>query len=142
MSKLPRLGIVVIPEPHGLGQLVDRRLVAGQKVPAFGSAGTTVKPDVERFFGRRERGLLARVKAHRHHVELIAYVKLELLQAFEQSVKHHGAEHRALIVDQGEDRRLVAEIVCEPHRLSGFVSELEIERDLLVESLVDAHVAE
>ncbi len=48
------------------------------------------------------------------------------------------AEPGALVIDQRENHRLLAEILAQTHSLAGFVLEREFQRKLGVEILIDA----
>jgi hypothetical protein len=57
-------------------------------------------------------------------------------------LEHLRAEHRAFIVDEREDHRLLPEILRERDLLPLLVGERQVERDLFSEALFDADLVE
>ena len=67
---------------------------------------------------------------------------VEHAERADQPVEHLRAQHRALVIHQREDHRALAEELAEPHLAAGLVGEREIERDLLVQLLIDTDLAQ
>ncbi len=67
--------VVDVAEADGLGESLDGLLIAGKKVPACLGPRSAVALQVGLLLGRRQFGLLARVEADRHHVEVLTDVQ-------------------------------------------------------------------
>src|SRR5208283_6074295 len=80
-----------------------------------------------------------RVEAHRKNVKLVSYAELDFLQAVEQAILSHGAKHGTTEINQGEDHRLLAEVIAQPHRLASFIPKLQVKRNLFIQPLVDPY---
>ena len=127
-------------EAGGGGHPADAGLVAGEEVPALLGARPLVGVEVDRLLGRRHHRGLARVEADGDDVELLAGGLLEHAQPAHQPVEDLGAEHRALVVDEGQHHRPGAEVLAQPHLAPGLVAEGGVERQLGVELLVESHL--
>ena len=58
------------------------------------------------------------------------------LECASHPVKLFGAEHRAVVIDQGDQRGTRAEVVSEVNRLACIIDECSIKRQLLIEMLL------
>ena len=68
--------------------------------------------------------------------------KAHHLQRARQPVQLFRTQHRALVVDQRENRRPLAEIVAQLHLLAAIVSESQVQRQLRVQVLRNSHFVE
>ena len=88
-------------------------------VPAGRSARGT-----RAFLARGQLRRLARVEARRRRRRTpCRRSKRERLQARDDAVQHHGAEHRALVVDEHQHHRPLAQKIAEAHRRAVLVAE-------------------
>ena len=79
------------------------------------------------------------IEADGDDFEVLAGIERDGLQAAGQAVQDLGAEHGAAVIDGRQDHRLAAlEEGGERNVAAGFVLEVEVERDLLIEPLIDA----
>ena len=136
------VGVVGVAEPDGLRQRRDRRLGAGEEVPAAGGLRPAVLRDVGLLLVRGEAEVVLRVDAHDHDVEVLARVERQRLQRPRQAVQDLRAEHRALVIREGEHHGARAEELAELHVAAVLVPERQVERQLLPDFLVDADLAE
>src|SRR5579862_8756418 len=109
-------------------------------MPAISSAGAAVTPDELSFLFRRHLRGFFRIEAHGEDIEFSADVELQDAQRAFETAQHFAAEHWALVVNQVEDHRLLAEIVTQLNRLSGFIAEREVAGNGLVQMLLDTDV--
>src|SRR5438552_45336 len=132
MRVLPGDGIIGITKTNLFCELLDGRFGAGEEMPAFSRARPPVTFQVTALFGCCQPASFPRINAHAEHRELLADAPLHLLQRFDQTVECNSAKHRALVVPEQEDDRLVAEKVAELDRLAVFIAKAQIERNLLL----------
>jgi hypothetical protein len=85
---------------------------------------------------------LSRVEAHGDDVELLPRFEVHDPERSDEPIEHLRAEHRAFVVHERQNDRPPAEVLAEPDRLAGFVGELQIERDLMIQALIDPDLAE
>src|ERR1700680_2723540 len=109
-------------------------------MPAGGGAGSAVALEVVLFLGSSNRGSFLRVEAHGDHIELVSDIELHHLHCAGKAGEDFSAEHGAVVVDQIQDQRLLAEVVAEFDGTAGVVDEGEIWRNLSVEMLFDANI--
>ena len=128
----------MIAKADGVRQTVDRVLRPRKKMPVGRRLGLAVGADVVLFFRGSHPRRVARVETHRQHAEILAHRELRLPQAFDQAVEHLGAQHRAAKVGHHQNHRLLAEVVAHLHLVPGFVAKRDVERDRLVEPLIEA----
>ena len=140
MDVLVLLGVVDVAEAHGLGQLLDGSLLAGEEVPALGGAGPAVAGDVGLLLRRPPSRVSRGSKLTVTTLNSLPTVNGMSRMACDQPVEHQRAEHGAAVVGQHQDHRLLAEIIAQPHRLAGLIGERQVQGHLLVEPLVEAHV--
>src|SRR5579864_44137 len=133
-------GIVLILKADGFGERVNRLRGAGQEVPAGRGAGTTVALEVVLLLGGGDGGCFLRIEADRDDIEFVAEVELHHFHGAGQAGENLTAQHGAVVVNQVQDQRLPAEVICEFDGASGFVDEGEIGWNLGVEMLLDADV--
>ena len=131
-----------VTEADGLGEGVDIGLRAGHEVPAIGGFRMAVALEVFAFLGRGQISALAGIDADHDHVEVLAGNEVDHLQGAGEAVHLLGAEHGAAVVDQGQNRRPLAEVAAQGDLPAGIVSEGEAERQLLVEALGNADPVE
>ena len=124
------LGIVLILEADGFGERVDRVRLAGQEMPAGGGAGTAVALEIVLLLGGGDVGRFLRIEAYGEDVEFVADIKLHHLHGAGEPGQSFSAEHGAVVVDQVQDQRLLAEVVAEFDGAAGVVDEGEIGREL------------
>ena len=63
------------------------------------------------------------------------------MQSAKLAVEDLGAHREATEINERQDDRLSAEIIGEPHRVSGFIAKNKIRRNLLIHLLADADAA-
>ncbi len=131
-----------VAEADGPGQTADRRRVAGEEVPRRRRARPLVATEVGRLLRRRELRRLLRLEAHGDDLEVAARIEGEHLERAGQPVERHRAEHRALVVREGQHDRAPAEVVTELDRAPGLVAEDGVERHRVAEVLVEPDVAQ
>src|SRR6185369_8624466 len=98
--------------------------------------------DVNIFLCGRQSARLAWIETHGHYVKLFSDLKRQHAKRGHHAVEHLRAEHWAIVVDEREHHGFPAEILPELYCLSVFIAKDEIERQLLIEFLIDAHVAQ
>ena len=103
--------------------------------------GPPVVGQVARLLVGGEPEVVFRVDADDDHVEVLAGVERQRLQRAGHAVEHLRAQHRALVVGEGEHHRARAEELAELHVVAVFVAEHQVERQLLPDLLVDADLA-
>ena len=135
-----RIGIVGVAETDGVRELLDLRLVSGEEMPAFGGAGAAVHAHVHFLFSFGQDVRFRRINADGDHVVLVADVRGQFLQAGFDSVQNLGAEHRAVVIDERENHGLLSEKLAERDGFAVLVAEGEVERNRLVQFLVNAHL--
>jgi hypothetical protein len=59
----------------------------------------------------------------------------------QKAVLDHRAEHGAIEIDERKDHGLLPEVPSEGHGFAGFIPEHQIERNLLVQFLVNTYVS-
>ena len=97
-----------------------------------------VHPDVRRFLFRRLFGSFAGIEADDHHVEILARLQRKHAERANQIVELLRAEHRALVIYQGQDHGTLAiEILAQRHVLAVIVFEYGVERQRLTEPLLN-----
>ena len=136
MGELFDARIVRITKAHFARQLPDGRFVARQKMPAGRGVMPAIAPDISFFLGGGQRGSFARVNADIDHLELVADLPFDVLQAPDHAVQHKRAKHRAAIITQHEDGRLFAKIIAQPDELAAFIAKLQIKGNLRAELLI------
>ena len=113
---------------------------SGQEMPAGRGAGTAVALEIVLLLGGGDLGRLLRIEADGDDFEFVADVELHHLHGAGQAGEGFSAEHGAVVVDEVEDQRLLAEVIAEFDGAAGVVDESEIGRNLGVEMLLDADV--
>src|SRR5262245_11302578 len=140
VAVLLRYRVPDVAKADGLRQCLNRRLVAGQELPARFRAGPVIPGQIFRLLRRRQLGPFTRVETHGQIDELLAGRHRQPLHSAEQAVQNLRAEARAVVIDQRQNDRLVFEILRQLHRSSVLISEFQIERNLIVQKLVYADV--
>ena len=115
--------IIGIAETGFISQLFDGSLAAGQKMPALRRARPPVAFEVSTLLGRGQRRGLVGIDAHANHVEFLADAPFHLLQSFDQAVEDQRAEHRAFVIAEHENHRLLAAVVAELSFGARFINE-------------------
>jgi hypothetical protein len=85
---------------------------------------------------------LGGINADHDHAEVLAGHKAHHLQRARQPVQLLRAKHGALVINQRQNRRLLAEVTRQLHLLACIVGEGERERQLLIEPLRNPHLAQ
>src|SRR5262249_15263971 len=102
--------------------------------------GTAVAAQIHLLLGCRKLRSVLRIEADAEYFEILPRVERNTFQAALHAVEDERAEHRALVINQGQnDGLLTAEEGGKRYGTPGFVAKSEIERNLPVEFLVDAH---
>src|SRR5438067_48904 len=94
--------------------------------------------EVGLLLGRRESRRFTRVKTYGDNVEFLANIKRDIEQGTHQAVEHHGAQHGTTIVGEHQNDWLVLKIIAQLNGLSRLIPELQIERHLRIQTLVEA----
>ena len=111
-------------------------------MPAFGGAGAAVHTGVQLLLYAREVRAFARIDAHGDDVVIFADVQRDVAQAGFHTAQHLRAQHRAAVIHQREHHGLLAEVLAEGHGVAVLITEREVERNRLIELLVDADFLE
>src|SRR5207244_12228469 len=98
------------------------------------------KVDVFRVRCGSERRRCARVATNAYHFILIARPKRQHTKRLSHAIEHLRAEHRAIVIDEREDDRTFAKILPQFHLLAALVAKYKIERQLVVQFLVETDV--
>src|SRR5258707_5201897 len=142
MRKLIDLRVVLILEAHGLGERVDRLRGTSQKMPPCVRTRTAVTFHVVLLLGGRYLWRLSWIEADRDYLEFLAHIELHQPHRAAEAGQRLSAQHGAVVVDEVQDQRLLAEIVPQLHRLASLIAEGKIRGHLAVETLLDANVLE
>src|SRR5215213_344827 len=145
MRKLFGRFVVVIAKAGGVSQLRDVFRVACQKVPAVGGVRAHLLRqviDINFFLLGCEFACLARVEADCDDVKLFTDLKRQYTKRRHHSVEYLRAKHRTVVIDERQDDGLMSEVLAEFYLLPAFVTEDEIERQLLIEFLFDTYVTQ
>ena len=127
-----------VAEADGFGQRVDIGLRAGKKMPAIGGFRAAIALQISALLGRGQIRGLGGIDADHDNVEVLAGSEPHHLESAGEAVELFRAEHGALVVDQRQDGRLLAEVTGQRHLFSRVVSKREAEWQLRVEPLIDA----
>ncbi len=142
MGVLIDLRIVGVAETDRRRQRLDRRLASGQEVHVGRRLRMVVAAEKVLLSLGGHRRRLAGIEAHEDDVELLAGSERHAFERPDQPVQHLRAEHRALVIHEREQHRPLAEVLAERDLLARLVGERQVERDLLVQLLIDADVLE
>ena len=140
MRVLAGAGIVAVTKSHCRREPPDGAFFAGQEMPARGRVRAAIDAHIHFLFRGGQAWCVFRVETDGQHLELFSHVKLQGLERFEQTVFDHGAEHRAIEIDQRKNDGLRAEIIRKTDRPPDFVAKYQVERDLVAEILVNADI--
>src|SRR5262245_30114235 len=88
---------------------------------------------------RGKFGCLARVETDGDYFEVPSDVELQHVESACQPIQNLVAKHRAVVIHERDNQRLLTEIVAVPYSLSVFILKQEIKGHLLIELLIDAH---
>src|SRR6202165_6263580 len=83
---------------------------------------------------------LARIKAHENNFIVAPGIEGEHAQYADDALLDLIAKHRAVVIDECEDHRLLPEILAELNAAAGFVAEGEVQRHWPVERGLESHV--
>ena len=86
MRILARFGIKVVAEADGVGEPVDRRILAGEEMPTIGRSRPVVAREICLLFRRREIGPSVWIETDGQHFEIFSGV--------ERHVDHRSAQDR------------------------------------------------
>ena len=139
VRELLRFLVPGVTEAGGLCQPLDRRLVAGQEMPARAGARLLVALEVDRLLRGRGCGRIARVEADGDDLEVLARVERQHAERARQAVDDLRAQHRTVVVGEHHHHRPLAEVVGEPDGAPGLVAEGGVERDVLIDVLIEAN---
>ena len=142
VRELLRIRVPHISEAGRLREAIDGRLVARQEVPRRRGARLFVARDVTGFLRRGGRRRVARIEADGDDLEILAGLEREHVERAREPVDDERAEHRAVVVREHQHDRPRPEVVAERHGTAGFVPEGGVERDLQVQVLVEADLAQ
>src|SRR5579863_1595255 len=134
--------IVRVAKADGSGESLDLRLLSGQEVPALGPTRAPVHSGVHLVFRRGEHSAFGRIDTHRQDGIVLAQIERDPFQAFVEIVENPCAQHGTVVIGKREDHRLLAEILAQFNRFSGFVLERQVQWDRSVQFLIDSHVLE
>src|SRR5580693_4023542 len=99
--------------------------------------------DINLLLGSGVSRRFVRIDAYRDDFILIARRELHHAESAGLTRQLLAAQHRAGVVDQVQNHRTAGlEVIAESYRLSGLILELEIERQLLIQPLIDPDVLE
>jgi hypothetical protein len=90
------------------------------------------------------RGLLrplARIEAHDHDVEFTPRVEREGFEAADETIQDLRTEHGTCVIDQRQNDRALPEQAVQGHDPARVVAERDVERDPLVEPLIETDLA-
>ena len=134
-----RAGNTHVPEADRAGKRIDCGLLPCQEVPAGGGLGLAESLDVARLVVRGHLWRFAGIDRGDDDVEVFPGRQMHHLKRTGETVKLLRAEHRAVVVHDGEDSGLaVRKVVAELDRMVEVIDEGCIERQLLIEVLRDA----
>ena len=142
MRELAAALVPAVVEAGGRGHPLDVRLVAGQEVPGARRRVRVPVVHVRALLFRRHVRRIARIEADEHHVEIPAGTERHGLERARDSIHHLRAQHRALQVHEREDDGSAAEVIAERDALPALIPERGVERELLVEALLERHLSQ
>ncbi len=137
-----RSGNLHVPKAHRLGQCVDVGLRPGHEMPARRRIRASVPLQVGALLGRGQVRALARIDAHHNHIEVLAGYEAHHLQGPCQPVQFLRAQHGALVVNQRQNRRTLAEVAAQLHLLPMVVGKGERKRQLPIQILRNPHAVQ
>ena len=111
-----------------------------RKCQPCSGVGASVALEIFGFLCGGDFGRFSRIEADGDDVELVADVELDHLHRAAEAGERFSAKHGAVVVDEVEDQRLLAEVVAEFDGAACVVDEGEIGGNLRVEMLLDADV--
>jgi len=82
---------------------------------------------------------LARIEAHENNFIVAPGIEREHAQYADDALLDLIAKHRAVVIDECEDHRLLPEILAELNAAPGFVAEGEVQRHWPVERRLESH---
>src|ERR1700730_15749036 len=109
-------------------------------MPASGTARSSVTPQIFRLLRGRHFWSLFRIETHCKNVEFLSDIELQHSECALQPTQDFSAQHRALVVNKIQNRRLLAEVISQLDRFAGFVAKCESRRNLFVQVLLNADV--
>ena len=113
-------------------------LRSGHEMPAVGGFRAAVALEIGALLGRGQIRGLGGIDADDDDVEVFAGNVVHHFKRAGEAVELFRTQHRALVVDQRKDGRLLAEITGQRHLFARVVGKREVQRQLRVESLLDA----
>src|SRR5205085_2843509 len=113
-----------------------------EEMPSRRSAGAFVALQVVCLLCGRKRGRLTRIEADGDDLEIAAWFERQHGERTGQAVEHLRAEHRAVVVHEREDDRSSAEIIGEVYGSAVRVDKRQVQRNRLVQSLIESDLAE
>src|SRR5207244_817142 len=118
------------------------RLVTGEKMPATFAARAVVTLDISLLLFRGQLRCLFRVKTYGNYLELFAKIERSLTKRRQHAIQNLIAKHRARVIDQREHHRFSFEELNQAHFAALLIFENSIQRNLLVQPLIDANFLE
>src|SRR5882762_5415180 len=134
------LRVVFVLKSGGLRDRVNRARLADQEMPSPLGAGAVVAPQKLLFLLRRQLGSVFGIEANGDDFEFLAYIELQHAQSAFQAGELFAAQHRAAVVDEVEDQRLLAEVIAQLHLAAQIVGKYEVRWNLLVQVLLNADI--
>src|SRR5260370_6429602 len=111
-------------------------------MPARFSARAVVGLHVGAFLGRRQVRRFAAVETDGDYFELLADIERDLAKRSQHSIQNLITKHRTGVVNQRQHDRLAFEELTEADLAALLVFENRVERNLFVQSLIDADFLE
>ena len=131
-----------VTETRRFREALDVRLRSGQKVPALRNRRLARPLDVVRLLLECQRRRLARIDADADDLEIFAGIFRQHAERRRQAAEALQAQHRAAVVDERQHDGPLAEVVANLHRAAVLVRELDVERQHLIQVLIEPDVAQ
>jgi hypothetical protein len=111
-----------------------------EEVLALLGARPLVAFEVGLLLARRQHRRLARIEAHGHDIEFLADRLVDHAQRTLEAVEHLRAQHRAFVIHKRKDHGLPPEVIAQLHGLAVLILERQIQRQRLVQTLLERHL--
>src|ERR1051325_1726906 len=111
-------------------------------MPAFGSPGPSVAPQIFRFFSSCVYRCISRIDTKIDDLKITSDAPSQFLQRLDQTVVDHRTEHRAAIVPGHKNSRSFYSRIPETELLIIFVAENQIARELQARMLFHPQTTE
>ncbi len=138
-----RSGHASVAEARGLRHCSNTWLLPGQEVPAGRALRVAVVPDVFALLRGRNRRRLRWIDRDRHELEVLARLIADHLERAGQPFQLFRAQDRTLVIHQRQQHRMLAvEVLAQLHRLAAVVHESRVQRQLLIQVLLNGHAVQ